>query len=135
MNLNMNTDATAKSGGVKAKNDLWLIAIFLLVIAVAAILLFVFRTEGNTVTILLDGEIWAEYPLDVDRTVEVRVGDAFNVVVIENGGVRVDKASCPDGICAAHRPVHYNGQSIICLPNDVVVEIRTNGQNQPDIIV
>ena len=135
MNLNMNTDATAKSGGVKAKNDLWLIAIFLLVIAVAAILLFVFRTEGNTVTILLDGEIWAEYPLDIDRTVEVRVGDAFNVVVIENGEVRVDKASCPDGICAAHRPVHYNGQSIICLPNDVVVEIRTNGQNQPDIIV
>ena len=135
MNPNMNTDATAKSGGVKVRNDLRLIAVFVLVIAVAALCLFLFRTEGNTVTILLDGEVFGEYPLDVDRTVEVRVGDAFNVVVIENGEVRVDEASCPDGICAAHRPVHYNGQSIICLPNDVVVEIRTNGQNQPDIIV
>ena len=97
--------------------------------------LFLFRTEGNTVTILLDGEIYGEYPLDVDRRVEVRVGEAFNVIVIENGEVRVDEASCPDGICAAHRPVRFNGQSIICLPNDVVVEIRTNGENQPDIIV
>ena len=135
MNLHMNTDATAKSGGVKIKNDLWLIAILLLVIAVAALCLFLFRTEGNTVTILLDGEIYGEYPLDVDRRVEVRVGEAFNVIVIENGEVRVSEASCPDGICAAHRPVHFNGQSIICLPNDVVVEIRTNGENQPDIIV
>lgn len=135
MNPNMNTDATAKSGGVKVKNDIKLIAILLLLIAVAAIALFLFRTEGNTVTILLDGEVWGEYPLDVDRTVEVRVGEALNVVVIENGEVRVSEASCPDGICAAHRPVHFNGQSIICLPNHVVVEIRTNEQNQPDIII
>ena len=135
MNSHMNTDATAKSGGVKIKNDLRLIAILLLVIAVAALCLFLFRTEGNVVTILLDGEIYGEYPLDVDRRVEVRVGEAFNVIVIENGEVRVDEASCPDGICAAHRPVRFNGQSIICLPNDVVVEIRTNGENQPDIIV
>ena len=135
MNSHMNTDATAKSGGVKVLNDIKLIVIFLLVIAAAALCLFLLRTEGNTVTVLLEGEVFGEYPLDVDQRIEVRVGDAFNVIVIENGEVRVSEASCPDGICSAHRPIHFNGQSIICLPNDVVVEIRTNGQNQPDIIV
>ena len=134
MKFKTNTDATAKSGGVKVKNDIRLIAIFLLVIAAAALCLLLFRTEGNTVTVLLDGEVFGEYPLDVDRTIEVRVGDAFNVVVIENGQVRVSEASCPDGICAAHRPVRYNGQSIICLPNKVVIEIHTADKNQPDII-
>lgn len=134
MKVKTNTDATATSGGVKVKNDIRLIAIFLLVIAAAALCLLLFRTEGNTVTVLLDGEVFGEYPLDVDRTIEVRVGDAFNVVVIENGQVRVSEASCPDGICAAHRPVRYNGQSIICLPNKVVIEIHTADKNQPDII-
>ena len=104
-------------------------------IAVAALALSLFRAEGDTVVVLLDGKHWGEYPLNEDRVIEVVVDDNYNIVVIEDGKAYVQRASCPDGICAAHRPIGHNGESIICLPNFVVVEVHTKNQVQPDIIV
>ena len=62
-------------------------------------------------------------------------GEGYNLLVIEGGKAFVKSASCPDGICSSHRAVSKDGESIICLPNKVVIEIRARGQEQPDIIV
>ena len=57
-------------------------------------------------------------------------------MVISDGKVRVDLADCPDGICVAHRPIFRDGESIVCLPNRVVVTVITdNSEDAPDIIV
>ena len=57
-----------------------------------------------------------------------------NLLVIQDGYAWVAEASCPDGICSSHRPICHDGESIICLPNKVVIEIHRSSQNQPDII-
>jgi hypothetical protein len=86
------------------------------------------------VVVTVDGQLFGEYSLREDRTLEIRSGDGYNLLVVEGGYAYVRSASCPDGICAAHRPVSHEGESIICLPNKVVVEIRSVGGDQPDII-
>lgn len=116
------------------KNDIILIAILLAVAAVAALALFVLRSEGDTVTVTVDGRLFGEYPLGEDRVVEIVEGDRRNLLVIENGRAYVREASCPDGICASHRPIQYNGESIICLPNRVVIDVHTSDHSQPDIV-
>jgi len=118
----------------RVKNDIILIAILLSVAALAALALFLFKTEGDTVIVTVDGALWGEYALDEDRVVEIRQGDALNLLVIEGGRAYVREASCPDGICSSHRPIQYDGESIICLPNRVVVEIRAESREQPDIV-
>ncbi|MBQ8331015.1 MAG: NusG domain II-containing protein [Clostridia bacterium] len=105
-----------------------------MLLSVAALALLLFRTMGDTVVITVDGRFFGEYSLEEDRVVEIRNGDGYNVLVIEEGKASVKRASCPDGICSSHRPIEHNGESIICLPNRVVVEIRTRSQKQPDII-
>ena len=118
----------------KARNDIILIAAFLLVALIATLALFLFRTEGDTVIVTVDGELWGEYSLNEDRIVEIKSGEGYNILVIEDGTAYVQLASCPDGICSSHHPIHHNGASIICLPNKVVIEIRSHDKNQPDII-
>ena len=118
----------------KRKNDLLLILILALGLALAALGLFLFRKTGDTVTVLIDGTVQGEYRLDEDREIEIRVPDGYNILVIENGSAYIRNASCPDGICVAHRPISHSGESIICLPNKVVIEVHTQEQNQPDII-
>lgn len=120
----------------KAKNDMVLIVALLVILSVIGTIYFFARTDGDTVTVTVDGEIFAEYSLSQDRTVEIRIGDNLNILVIEGGKAYVDEASCPDGVCAAHKPISRNGESIVCLPNKVVISVRTNaGENTPDIIV
>ena len=118
----------------KTRNDIIFIAAILLTVLIAALVLFLLKTPGDTVIVTVDGKPFGEYPLNEDRTVEIKNGNGYNILVIENGKAYVKSASCPDGICSSHRPIGSNGESIICLPNKVVIEIRTSNGKQPDII-
>ena len=119
------------------RNDGIFIAILLAVIAIAAACLYLFSGEGDTVTVSVDGKVIAAYPLNVDRVEDIRTeGDGLNRLVIKDGQAYVETASCPDGICAAHKPIHREGESIVCLPNKVVVTVKAaDTTDQPDIVV
>ena len=131
-----NTTRAPQNGARKLKNDLILVAALLIVSALASLLILVFRSEGDVVKVTVDGKNVGEYSLYEDREVEIKSPNGYNLLVIEGGRARVAQASCPDGICAAHRPISFGMQSIICLPNNVVIEVCTkNSENQPDIIV
>ena len=120
----------------KAKNDIILIlSLVLLALAVGAALLL-FKPEGDVVSVSVDGEVIAEYSLSEDVEVEIETDGGYNLLVIEGGRARVERASCPDGICAAHRPISQDGASIICLPNRVVIEVHASyaADGAPDVI-
>ena len=128
---------TAVGGGRKFKNDLILIAGILSVIAVAALLLLL-RGEGTTVRVELNGEVLGNYSLAIDREVEIlsrENGEEKNLLVIRDGKAYVSSATCPDGICAGHRPISRVGESIVCLPHGVVITVVGEDTAQPDIIV
>ena len=118
----------------KVRNDIVLISVLLLGALLAGLALFLFRTVGDTVVVTVDGALWGEYSLSENREIEINNGEGYNILIIENGEAYVSSADCPDGICSSHRPIKHDGESIICLPNKVVVEIRTQSKNQPDII-
>ncbi len=119
---------------VRRRHDILFIAVLLFLCAAAALGLYVFREDGDTVTVLIDGQHYGEYVLSENRVVEIISDGGYNRLVIEDGYAYVDDASCPDGICSSHRPISHNGESIICLPNKVVIEIHRREQHQPDII-
>ena len=128
-------DIIKKQESRKARNDVIFIASLLLVVLVFACVLFFSAEEGNTVRVTVDGRLFGEYSLLENKTVEIVNGDGYNLLIIEDGKAYVDTASCPDGICSSHRPVSRNGESIICLPNKVVIEIHTVTNSGPDIAV
>ena len=128
----MSGDANRKS---RVRNDIIFIAVLLAVIIAAGSLYIFLRGEGDTVTVTVGGALFGEYPLSVDRAVEIKNGESLNLLIIEGGKARVEHASCPDGICVSHKPISRDGESIICLPNEVVVTVRKNIEDAPDIIV
>ena len=118
------------------RNDLILIAV--LVIIVAAVMgLLLSRGNGDTVQVTVNGEFFAEYALTDTLTQEIRTGESsWNRLVIRDGQAFVEDASCPDGICAAHRPITRDGESIVCLPHGVVITvIRAASEDAADIVV
>lgn len=138
MNQN-NASSTAKSGGRKLRNDIIFIATLLTVVICLGLGIYFLRPAGDCVVVTVDGVEYGTYPLHTDTTVDIRTGEngeQHNRLVIKEGKAYVESASCPDGICAGHRPINKTGESIVCLPHKVVVTVRTaDAQDQPDIVV
>lgn len=98
----------------------------------AAVLLL--RSPGGTVQVRVAGAVTAGYPLDVDASYTITgVNGGTNLLVIEDGAARIEEASCPDGVCVHTGRIRRNGQSIVCLPNQVVVEIVSDTENSSGV--
>ena len=135
MNKNEKDNNIIESGKRKRKNDIIFISVLLSAVILMGACFFFIRPEGELVKVTVDKELFGEYPLLEDITVEIRSGDGLNILVIKDGKAYVSEASCPDGICSAHKPISREGESIICLPNKVVVTVVSSDTEGPDIIV
>ena len=134
---NQTTKPTATGGGRKFRNDLIFITAILVIVAMVAAVLFFLRGEGTTVQVEVDGTVIGTYPLSVDREVRIVTGEngeELNLLVIKDGKATVTTATCPDGICAAHRPISREGESIVCLPHKVVITVIGGSGEEPDVI-
>lgn len=102
------------------KGDFLVIAICVCLAAALFCGLFFFRTQGETVTVTKGDKVIFEGSLYKDREISLD----GNTVVIKGGYVFMKNASCKNQICVNTRKISDKGESIICLPNKVAVEIK-----------
>ena len=112
--------------------------IFLTGIFALGLVLFVFNTArettADTVRVVSGGGDFGVYSLYEDREIIIGGGNELNVIVIEAGEVKMKEADCFNGDCLRQRPASKGGQSIVCLPNKVVVQIEGTKTDEPDSI-
>ena len=121
----------------KVKADILVIG----VIVLAAVLFFLVpygmsqgKQEGS-VRILQDGELLYEYPLNEDRTISAAFGEnGYNLILINGGSVQVTDADCPDKLCVKQKSISKKGESIICLPHKLVVQIEAGEESGLDAV-
>lgn len=115
------------------KGDCIVIGTILLAACIGfGILFWMGRQQAGNVRIFKDGKEAGIYSLDKDQEIQVDGGE--NVVVIENGKVRMQSASCPDQICVKQGEIGKKGESIICLPNEVVVSVEEGEESGVDAV-
>ncbi len=121
----------------KLKNDIILAVIVVAVAATGLLLLNVFKTEGSFAVIKIDGKETERYPLSVNTEVVIETGDdGRNTLVIEGNKAFMKDANCPDKICEGHSKISYKGETIVCLPHKVVIEIVTeDSENELDVVI
>ena len=114
------------------RNDIFLVAILLLLGGALALFLRLTRQAGGTVAVQIDGKVVMELPLSEDTRIVLGGGAHTNTLVIEGGKARVAEASCPDRICVRKGAVQYAGESIVCLPHKLVVTVQGGAANGID---
>ncbi len=115
------------------KRDNLIIAIILsIVIIVNLIWPLIFNQKGNYGKIMVDGMI-VEY---VDLSIEESQIFEYEGVVITfdgKGHIFISETDCPDKLCLNAGKIKNVGQSIICLPNKVTIQIV--GDDGYDIVI
>ena len=120
---------------MKKKNDIILIATILIVAIISFFVLHNIKKEGEKVIIQVNGEVYKELPLSKNTTYRIEQEDgSYNTLVIEDGYARMIDASCPDKLCVQQHKIQKSKESIVCLPNKVVIEIESNLESDFDAI-
>ena len=115
---------------------IWIVAIavFSAVCAVLTIYIFTSAEVGSTAVVTRDGEEICRLDLskDTEMTLTAEAG-GYNIIVVENGAVRVSEADCPDQICVKQGAIDNDAAPIVCLPHKLVIEVTV--ESDTDAIV
>lgn len=109
---------------IKWRKDVLLIGTFL-VLGVGVLAYTYFgKKDSAQVSVRVDGTCVKTFSLDDTVTYTIKGEGGTNVLHIGDGAAWLSEADCPDQICVNTGKIKYVGQSIICLPHKVVVEIK-----------
>ena len=112
------------------KADIVLLIIILAVGIPLSVLSLMAGTAGDKVQISADGEVYGIYPLDEDREIEVTENGHTNHITIKGGQVSMSYSTCLNQVCVNTGATSETKDSIVCLPNRVVVEIISSGDGK-----
>ena len=119
----------------KLRSDIILIGVLLIISLSVLLFVFLTREEGAVADVYVDGVKVAEYPLSIDGVYYLNNGS--NVLVIEDSVAYMREANCPDKFskngCVNTGKISYVGQTIVCLPNKIIVEIVGEGEGIVDV--
>ncbi len=127
-NLDNQEQPSEKTRRVKL-GDIVVCAVVLLTAVVCAALFWT-RQDAGSVRVSVDGQVLYTVALPAQREITL---DCGVTIVVDGASVYVSHSDCPDQHCVRAGAITQGGQTIVCLPNRVVVRLATGGG--PDIVV
>ena len=125
------------------KPNLWDILVVLAVVALAAasaLTVWPGRDSGSlTAVVTADGEELDRFaPADLAAGPRTYTHNGYTLTVTaEDAGLRVSEADCPTQDCVHTGAISRSGQSIVCLPARIIIQL-TGGQADPggvDVVI
>ena len=95
------------------------------------------KQNGGTVVITVDGVKIGAYPIDTDAVIPVEnaMGQVTNTLTIKDGTANMTQADCPDQYCVHQKKIRLEGETIVCLPNRVLVTVTGTDAPETDAMV
>lgn len=93
-------------------------------------------TDDKILTISQDQEVLYEFKIDdsYSNTFKIESDTKYNLIHIEEGKVWVEEANCLNQVCVNHATIDSIGETIVCIPHKLILEIKGD-KNTIDIVV
>lgn len=89
--------------------------------------------------IKVDGKLYKNVPLSSNKgnnTFIIKTANGNNKISIKDNSIAISEADCLDSLCIKQGFISKVGETIICLPHKVVIEIKgEESDNKDDIIL
>ena len=102
------------------KGDIAVICSVAVAFVLSIVLLIPFSKQGSRVVVKQDNKIVYNESININKTVDTPT----NTVIIKDGIVYISDATCKNQVCVNTGKISKKGESIICLPNKEIVEIK-----------
>lgn len=90
------------------------------------------RIEFKRVSISVNGEEFENFKLekDIKKQIKINKGLKENEITIEGGEIYMSHSNCSDKVCIRQGKIDRLGESVVCLPNRVFVEIKGDKEEE-----
>lgn len=114
--------------------DIIILVVLLLVSFLPLLIFYLSNSAGdddyNIATVSVDGEVIKSFELvddDDTETYEYKDEDGdTNIIVRQGEEIGITYANCGDQICVRQGNISEVGETIVCLPHKLIVEVRAN---------
>lgn len=123
---------------IRLKRDIILVLVMLAAAMMALLIInYGVKKEGTYAVVKVDGKELYKLELDKDTTIDVAgYQGGLNRIEVKAGKVSMTEADCPDELCVKTGKISRTGETIVCIPHRVVIEIKsTQGENTIDSVV
>ena len=93
-------------------------------VGIGSLLVFTLGREPGSRALIVTREGEWEVSLSQNRTIRMETGEGYNLVEIMDGGIRVLEADCRDQLCVHQGEARDAGQTIVCLPHELVIRVQ-----------
>lgn len=113
-----------------------IIVIFIIVAALLLELAFVLPSKADGVAVISkDNEILKEINLSQSENITFALDNIKGYTFeVKNKKIRIANATCPDKICINMGYISKTGQTIVCIPAHLMIEIKSNTKEY-DVVV
>lgn len=89
------------------------------------------NTGGDKAIVTVDGQLYGTYSLLQDQTIEVvQENGHTNYITIKDGTVSMTFSNCKNQVCVNSGAISQTKDSIVCLPNKVMIEIKGSDKSE-----
>ena len=113
----------------KLKNDILLCLVLVCLALIGFVIFKLNLKDGSYVNVIIDGKVTQSFSLNKDVNTVLLTKNGNNTLVIKNNEAFIQNADCPDKICVNHKKISKTGETIVCLPHKLVIEITENNNN------
>jgi len=119
-----------------SKFDVILICFILLIATLSVVRVSAYRirqfSQHKEAMVYHEGILLSKVDLMKDNIFPILNGKMH--IEIRNGSIRVLDSDCPQQMCVKNGYIKYSGQTIVCLPNKILIEIKSKGSPLLDAI-
>ena len=105
------------------KNDWVLIIIILLISCFLFLIYFSNKKTANIAYVYYADDLIMTIDLNIDNQYEVKGDNGIVKIEVSNNQIRVVEENSPRHLCSKQGFISNSGQSIICLPNKIIIEL------------
>ncbi len=114
--------------------DLIVLGVIVALVVALLFVLFLPKEEGSTVEVYRSGKLIGEFKMSDYSEISLVKEYGSLVLCITNESVCVLESDCPDKCCVKQGEIHYDGESIICVPQEIVVKIVGGNKSEVEEI-
>lgn len=118
------TEEAGNRQAARRRNDWYLVGAILFVGVGLLVVLLLTQKKGTTAMVSLNGNVILEQSLEQDCQIPIQTERGYNLFQVQDGMATVAEADCRAQICVNHTAVSKKGESIVCLPHGLVIEIQ-----------
>ena len=123
------------------KMDIVIIAVLLILSFTPHLIFFKTSQKGsknNYAIIKVDGKIHKKIDLSKvkkSEKVNLNLPNGKNTLLIKNNSIQMYSANCNDALCVKQGNISKVGQTIICLPHKLIIEIKGDELDSKDDLI